>query len=284
MFGQNEIQGRKFFQDMPEGHLAVTTIFPTLQGEGPFTGQPAVFIRLSKCNLRCSFCDTFFDHGEIVHYSHVAEEVRLNADWREMGVVITGGEPLLQKNVVFILKKLVDMGFKFVQIETNGTLFIDELNYMAGVTIVCSPKCLERGGVAIHYLKPHDALLQRADFLKFVISADVNSPYYGVPEWARAWQQVMRRPVYVSPMNVYKKLPAVQSAYENKGRFVKDVVTEGNAIARIRARAEIEIVSFWENDLLDMEQNKRNHEHAAQYALNNGLRLSLQQHLYASLP
>lgn len=56
MFGTNEIVGKKFFRDAPVDSLFVTSMFFTLQGEGPFAGQPALFIRLTKCNLTCNFC------------------------------------------------------------------------------------------------------------------------------------------------------------------------------------------------------------------------------------
>ena len=60
MFGTNEIIGKKYFKDAPAESLFVTSMFFTLQGEGPYAGMPALFIRLAKCNLVCSFCDTFF--------------------------------------------------------------------------------------------------------------------------------------------------------------------------------------------------------------------------------
>lgn len=64
MFGMNEIVGKKYFKDAPKDSLLVTSRFYTLQGEGPFRGHPAYFVRLAKCNLACSFCDTYFDSGE----------------------------------------------------------------------------------------------------------------------------------------------------------------------------------------------------------------------------
>ena len=67
MFGHNKIVGQKFFRESPEareGKLLVTSIFHTIQGEGPFAGQPAVFVRLAHCNLNCPWCDTFFDRGD----------------------------------------------------------------------------------------------------------------------------------------------------------------------------------------------------------------------------
>src|ERR1700756_5367366 len=87
--------------------LAVQSIFYTLQGEGPFSGQPAVFIRLAGCNLACTFCDTDFESGIenrmetdvlIEHVGNLLAASRL--------VVLTGGEPLRQ-NVGPLIDRLV---------------------------------------------------------------------------------------------------------------------------------------------------------------------------------
>ena len=71
MFGTNTIIGKKFFDKAPKESLYVTSMFFTLQGEGPYAGLPALFIRLAKCNLACSFCDTFFDDGTWMTYDEI---------------------------------------------------------------------------------------------------------------------------------------------------------------------------------------------------------------------
>src|SRR4051812_4694104 len=98
MRGNNPI--RKPVQD--EGReLGVKSIFPTLQGEGPYTGHPAVFVRLGGCNLACSFCDTDFEGFSTLGVTGIVEQVTKLAV-NEAGervrhlVVITGGEPLRQ--------------------------------------------------------------------------------------------------------------------------------------------------------------------------------------------
>lgn len=94
----------------------INEIFYSLQGEGFFTGTPALFIRFSGCNLRCSFCDTRHETGEMLS---LCEIVRHATECPARHVVLTGGEPSL-----FIDDALVDalhaVG-KFVAIETNGT-------------------------------------------------------------------------------------------------------------------------------------------------------------------
>ena len=59
MFGLNEKVGKSYFKDAGD-KLFVTSIFYTIQGEGPMRGRPALFVRLAKCNLGCSWCDAFF--------------------------------------------------------------------------------------------------------------------------------------------------------------------------------------------------------------------------------
>ena len=75
MFGTNEIIGKKYFKDAPADSLFVTSMFFTLQGEGPYAGLPALFIRLAKCNLDCSFCDTFFDDGDWMTFDQIESKM-----------------------------------------------------------------------------------------------------------------------------------------------------------------------------------------------------------------
>ncbi|MBR1543992.1 MAG: radical SAM protein [Muribaculaceae bacterium] len=96
---------------------AVNEIFYSLQGEGFNTGTPAVFVRLSGCNLRCRFCDTDHSHGEQMSLPQIMEEV---ASYGAVGlVVLTGGEPALSVDDALVAG-LKSLG-KRVAIETNGT-------------------------------------------------------------------------------------------------------------------------------------------------------------------
>lgn len=291
MFGQNEIVGKKHFKDQKPGTLTVTSRFFTLQGEGPFRGEPAVFLRLSKCNLACSFCDTYFDSGTEMTFADILEQLDDEVvkffskrsmhvpDWatgryRRTLLVITGGEPSLQPN----LKDFLAEANKFyprTQIESNGIAAVD-LDHMT--TYVVSPKCLEKNGKPVHYLTPNPKTLERADCLKFVMCApgDDNSPYSEIPAWAHDWAEETGKHVFVSPMNIYQREP--QKAKELRA------AKEGKELS-IEERSTVdEVISFWEPGLLDMEKNRRNHEYAAEYAMKHGFILNLQIHLLASLP
>lgn len=290
MFGANEIVGMKFFRQSPEAQaekLLIASIFFTLQGEGPYTGRPAIFVRLAKCNLACSFCDTYFDQGDWMTFDEIETSIGVALEsyfypdhvpaWVSfpsenqmrqgaIGLVITGGEPLLQRAVVAFANRQL-RNFGWVQIETNG--LVEQPLLSKRIALVVSPKCSERDGVPKSYLKPSDLTLRRAMALKFVLAhpgADPDYPYASIPGWAHEWRRDAGGVVYVSPMNIYSRLPA-------------------KANSGLADRSEInETISFWEPGLLDQELNQRNHEWAAQYVLRHGLRLSLQTHLYASLP
>lgn len=279
MFGQNEIVGRKFFKDMPAGTLYVTSIFYTLQGEGPFMGLPAVFVRLGKCNLDCSFCDTYFDHGDVMTFEEIEAKIAATmihvsgVKQESVVLVITGGEPTLQSNLIdFVISQA--NSWSAIQVETNGTQPEVTAELSEDATIVVSPKCLEKDGKPERYLLLPKTTLDVAGALKFVVSADPNSPYHEVPGWVRDWGEAWAlTDVYISPMNVYLDKPR-----ETKIALMRDKPS-------LQVRSEvIERVSFWEPGLLDQQANQKNHEYAAWFCMQYGYRLNLQMHLYASIP
>jgi organic radical activating enzyme len=291
MFGTNEIVGKKFFKDAPEGSLFVTSMFFTLQGEGPYAGQPAFFIRLAKCNLACSFCDTFFDDGDWMTFQEIRTKAyHVIADyWNSRGkavplwvmpsdtivtfpnvvLVVTGGEPLLQKNLGDFLNDMTDV-FGHMQIESNGTIDTDIPGH---VTLVCSPKCSEKNRVATKYLAPTHLILERANCLKFVMSAEEGSPYNNIPDWALDWKENTRRPVYVSPMNVYNTLP----------QKIKLLHSVHEGITLEQRSTVDERINFFEPGLLNMEEIAKNHEYVGRYCMEHGLRMNMQMHLFANL-
>ena len=192
MFGKNKIL--KIEQHAGD-FLDVQEIFPTLQGEGPFVGQGAIFIRLGGCNLKCNFCDTEFDSFQNFSLTDILQkvvELAKNSQQKIVRklVVITGGEPMRQP-IEKLCKELISLNF-LVQIETNGTIF-RELPLQ--VKIICSPKISNH---KYHILRPD--ILPKIDALKFIISAS-NEDYSRVGEVGQSSRQDIA--IYVQPMDEY---------------------------------------------------------------------------------
>ena len=99
--------------------LKVNEIFCSIQGESTFAGQPCVFIRLTGCNLRCSYCDTAYayDEGSLIEIEEIVEKVK---EFDFSLVEITGGEPLLQDETPQLIKTLLELEYT-VLLETNGS-------------------------------------------------------------------------------------------------------------------------------------------------------------------
>ena len=132
MLNNQSIEKRDLYHD---GSVEVHHAWETIQGEGPFAGTPAVFLRLAGCNLQCPWCDT--DYTSQRERMSVFDVLELITNIRPSGlVVVTGGEPMRQ-NIGPLCKALLVNGYK-PQIETNGTFCQEDLP--DGVIVVCSPK------------------------------------------------------------------------------------------------------------------------------------------------
>lgn len=192
--------------------LDVHSIFHTIQGEGPFCGHPAVFIRLAGCNLQCPGCDTEYTQGRrrMMYYQILDEVVKQRGAAKTNLIVITGGEPFRQLEVVNLINWLIDLkGFK-VQIETNGTMQIPlELHHEA--VVVCSPKAA----------KIHPSVATRANAFKYVLQSGNMREEDGLPLQAlmhRATPYIARPPVhYRGP--IYLQPMDEQDAELNKGNI-----------------------------------------------------------------
>lgn len=109
----------------------INEIFYSLQGEGFHTGTPAVFVRFSGCNLKCSFCDTRHEDGTLMSDEEILQAV---SAYPSNIVILTGGEPSLWIDQAFI--DLLHQAGKYICIETNGTNPLPE-----GIDwVTCSPK------------------------------------------------------------------------------------------------------------------------------------------------
>ncbi len=107
--------------------LRISEIFYSIQGETRRAGLPTVFIRLTGCPLRCTYCDTAyaFTGGQNMHLNDILSEVGKHGT---RYVTVTGGEPLAQKNCLPLLTALCDAGYE-VSIETSGALDISEVDH-----------------------------------------------------------------------------------------------------------------------------------------------------------
>jgi 7-carboxy-7-deazaguanine synthase len=210
----------------PDGNLRVIDVWPTIQGEGPFVGMPAAFVRLAGCNLQCPQCDTDYTvgpRGKSIQYdvTTLLGVIRGNArDVKTKLIVFTGGEPFRQ-NIEPLCQRLCQEDY-FVQIESNGTLSLSQMPWYSGnLFLVCSPKAPMINGHLRGHIKA----------LKYVLSADAVDPNDGLPTSvlgnnlspARPWAGFPREQVYVSPADV--GCPLINKA--NRDAAVKSCLTYG---------------------------------------------------------
>lgn len=144
--------------------LRITEVFYSLQGETNRVGLPTVFVRLTGCPLRCTYCDTAyaFTGGETVSLSTLLEQV---AGYKPRYVTVTGGEPLAQKNCITLLHALCDAGYE-VSLETGGAMDISEVD--ARVMRVVDIKTPGSGEESKNRWE-NLALLNAHDEIKFVL-------------------------------------------------------------------------------------------------------------------
>jgi 7-carboxy-7-deazaguanine synthase len=145
--------------------IKINEIYHSIQGESTSAGRPCVFVRLTYCNLRCTYCDTeyAFYEGKDFSVEQIIDEIE---KYNCKLVEVTGGEPLVQMDECLeMMKRLCDLGFE-VMIETGGSLSIKGIDHR--VKVIMDLKCpsseMEKKNLYenIQYLKPTDEL-------KFVI-------------------------------------------------------------------------------------------------------------------
>jgi 7-carboxy-7-deazaguanine synthase len=152
--------------------LTITEIYPSIQGESSFAGQPCTFIRLTACDLRCAWCDTVyaFTEGRKQTLDDILAEVR------RLGVPLvelTGGEPLLQKAVLPLMQQLLDEEYT-VLLETGGHMSIADVP--SGVRRIVDVKCPGSGESGrMHWLNLD--LITGLDEVKFVIADRADFEY-----------------------------------------------------------------------------------------------------------
>lgn len=112
--------------------MKVVEIFDSIQGEGRWMGVMCTFVRFAGCNLKCPFCDEASKYGNATEMSFA----KIVAACKQQRVVLTGGEPTIQPDLIILIEALMQAG-RGVAIETNGTGVIPPIN---GLWVTCSPK------------------------------------------------------------------------------------------------------------------------------------------------
>ncbi len=165
---------------MGRDKLPVVEIFKSVQGEGPYQGRYALFLRLGLCNLKCKFCDTKYALTPGKNWRYVSPETLANELIRKYSdalfhFIITGGEPMLHEALIKELVGILLNRIRILEIETNGTIFPQFLHKFSFITFNVSPK-LENSGEKAEKRIIKEVLelysnLENAYF-KFVISSE----------------------------------------------------------------------------------------------------------------
>ena len=205
--------------------LRISEIYKSIQGEGEHTGTPSVFLRTTGCNLRCWYCDTpFTSWAPEGDRRSVADIVRETLAFNCEHVVVTGGEPLLQPDIVDCTAQLKAAGC-FITIETAGTVFRDAPADLMSI----SPKRenstpdVTRSAV---WSERHEQLRHRPDVIrrlvqqrrcqfKFVI--DNPDDVADVTLWLEEFPEIDRRTVWLMPQAI------TAEALSEKSNWLRDI-------------------------------------------------------------
>jgi 7-carboxy-7-deazaguanine synthase len=146
--------------------MKVNEIFYSIQGEGTLVGVPSIFLRLTGCNLRCSFCDTTYAYkqGKEMSIQEILDEIKKFACTY---VCLTGGEPLMQKDAPKLIECLLQKKYK-ICLETNGSISIKKFVGKKSLMISLDIKCPSSGSHEQMNMK-NISYLSRKDQLKFII-------------------------------------------------------------------------------------------------------------------
>jgi len=173
--------------------LKINEIFYSIQGESTFAGLPCVFVRLSSCNLRCSWCDTeyAFYEGEKRTFEEILAEIRT---YSSNLVEITGGESLLQKNVLPLMEILCDNGYE-VLLETGGHMDISAVD--SRVKRIVDIKCPSSGESDKVYMA-NLSVISENDQLKFVLAG--REDYHWAKDFITDHKLAGKCPLIFSPV------------------------------------------------------------------------------------
>lgn len=184
--------------------LNIKKIFKSIQGEGPYTGWPAIFIRMAGCSVKCHWCDTDYENGEQLAVHQVLDKVEGLREACQI-VVITGGEPLQQDIHALVVSLVKNCGIK-VQIETSGVVGKECLSSIQAIMdiadVVCSPKTP----------KVHESMKKAAAW-KYVVGSNMVFLDDGLP--VNLARPLNDAPVYIQPLNM-EDVPLGNRGHQDK--------------------------------------------------------------------
>ena len=187
--------------------MFITEIFKSIQGEGTRAGLPCIFVRLTGCNLRCTWCDTAyaFHGGQKMTLDEVVDRIEIlnrRSDGSSAGITLvelTGGEPLLQEEIYPLAEQLLAVGYT-VMIETSGERFLGRLP--KEVIKIMDVKCPDSGEPGTFDLRNLEELSGQ-DEVKFVISSrrdyEFAREFAGEHRLAEKVREVLFSPVHNDP-------------------------------------------------------------------------------------
>lgn len=164
--------------------MDVNEIFYSIEGEGIRAGYPCVFVRFNGCNLRCKYCDTGYAQKPGDSNMTLQEIVDQVKQYKCHRVTLTGGEPLLQRDIAKLVQALSDEGME-INIETNGSIPLESFDWcMCNVLFTMDYKTGASGESPNMYL-PNLKYLSASDVLKFVIGSkeDIQQAFYIVDQY-----------------------------------------------------------------------------------------------------
>ena len=206
--------------------LRITEIFYSLQGESNTVGIPTVFIRLTGCPLRCTYCDTAyaFTGGEKVAITDIIAQV---AEYGTKYVTVTGGEPLAQVGCIELIKQLLDNGFA-VSLETSGALDVSKVD--ARAIKVLDFKTPSSGELSKNLYQNID-FLKLQDQIKLVIGNDEDY------EWSK--ELMVKHKLYDVCEILFSPVMGLQNPTELAEKILRD---------RLQVRFQIQLHKLlWDN-------------------------------------
>ena len=211
--------------------LVVNEIFGSIDGEGLRTGELATFIRLAGCNLRCSYCDTDYSlsikDGKEMTIEEILKEVEKIG---YKNITLTGGEPLIHKNVDKLIDILIEKGYK-VNIETNGAVDIEP--YIGKKLILTLDFKTKSSNMMKYMIYKNIALLREYDAFKIVCC---KNDFEDIKELLK--NNDIKSYIYLSP--IFNEIEPCELV-----EFLKELHKEGINTDKIRIQVQLHKI-IWE--------------------------------------